>query len=373
MERPSTGPILSPHPVEIVRASFAIVQDQGRRKRQEDYAAFESAGASRLTGAPDLIVLADGMGGHAGGDVASRTAVETFLSVWRRTTSQSDVRTRLRMGLEEANDALDKIMGDTPELEGMGCTIVALRPGVEGLVWLSVGDSPMWRVRGREVTRLNADHSHGRTLDRMAEMGLISETSATSEHGRNQLAHAVAGDAIDAVDEPWTAEPLISGDTIVLASDGLNVLSSNEIAGLCKGAQSAQVTAHKLLVAVLAKDAPNQDNVTIAVLRVQGGRGAATGFVFFASFLTGIAAVLIAATIFAMWPKLFPPPASVAKPPPTVAIPPTKLRMPKHGVKPHSVAPPPKGPPPNPAKKHHAEKPTDPSGEKPKVDEAPIT
>ena len=102
-------------------------------------------------------VLADGMGGHAGGAVASRMVCENFLSAAAdHSGSTSD---RLMAGLRAANDAVATKIEESPLLAGMGSTVVGAAFGPGGMQWVSVGDSPLFLFRRGEVAVLNEDHS----------------------------------------------------------------------------------------------------------------------------------------------------------------------------------------------------------------------
>ena len=109
-------------------------QHQGARPYQEDSWALKRLGDGSL-----LAVVADGMGGHAGGAVASKLAVEAFVHALEQGGGLAD-------GLQDANGAVRKGAVDKPDLSGMGATLVAAQVRGDEVRWISVGDSPLFLV-----------------------------------------------------------------------------------------------------------------------------------------------------------------------------------------------------------------------------------
>jgi protein phosphatase len=247
-----------------VSFEYATRAAQGARSYQEDAAAVR-ADADALTA-----VLADGMGGHAGGAVASGVASAAFLRAFRDWAA-ADVRVRLARSLDSANAAIAARAAGSASLAGMGCTLIGAAFLPDRLEWISVGDSPLYLMRRGEITRLNADHSLAPEIDRLAEMGRISWDDAKSDPRRHILRSALTGAEIDLIDRP--REPLVlePGDAVVLASDGIHTLPEAEIGRLVAGAEAVEAAAEALLAAVAAADDPHQDNTTVVVVRVAAG------------------------------------------------------------------------------------------------------
>ena len=126
-------------------------QSKGGRAYQEDDMRIVYGGADTDV----LMILADGMGGHQGGAVASRLAVETFAEAFE--AAEGSVAARLRASLDAANAAVGRRADDDADCWGMGCTLVAcVVTRDESAHWVSVGDSPLWLLRGsgrRRTTR----------------------------------------------------------------------------------------------------------------------------------------------------------------------------------------------------------------------------
>jgi protein phosphatase len=244
-----------------VSFEYATRAAQGARSYQEDTAAVR-ADADALTA-----VLADGMGGHAGGAVASGVASAAFLRAYHDWAAE-DVRVRLARSLDSANAAIAARAAGSPSLAGMGCTLIGAAFLSDRLEWISVGDSPLYLVRRGEIARLNADHSLAPEIDRLAEMGRIGWDDAKFDPRRHILRSALTGAEIDLIDRPREPLALEPGDVVVLASDGIHTLPETEIGRLAAGAQAVEAAAEALLAAVAAVDDPHQDNTTVVVVRV---------------------------------------------------------------------------------------------------------
>lgn len=223
-----------------------------------------------------LVALADGMGGHVSGQIASRIVCDGFVSSFREAEGE-DVGPRLAHALTRSNDAVAKAIGTDPALAGMGSTLVAAHLDRAGVRWVSVGDSTLMLYRDGILQRLNADHSHGAILDQQAAAGIISEEIAKGDARRRALHSAMTGHPIPLQDLGLEALPLLPGDWVILASDGLLTLSGNEIATLIHDSAGASPEAlvAALIEAVDAQGEPNQDNTTVAALAVLAATGTA--------------------------------------------------------------------------------------------------
>lgn len=250
----------------VVRPTDGVFADQilGARDRQEDAVAHRSFNDGNSL----LVVLADGMGGHQGGEVASRTSVDAFITAFFAELSSLKTSFRLFGSLERANKELEAIGKKNSELEGMGSTLVAATFSPSGMCWISVGDSLLLRVRGRKLQRLNADHSMAPVLDEAVKKGAMTQELAATHRDRNALRSALTGAAIELVDVRDRPEPLAVGDVILLASDGVLTLADDEIVRVVRAQKSAGARAivSKLLEGISNKNKRRQDNATIAAI-----------------------------------------------------------------------------------------------------------
>jgi protein phosphatase len=214
------------------------------------------------------VVLADGMGGHAGGALASATACRIFERAFE--TSSGDVPSRLEEALNLANAAIAQCVDENPALSGMGCTLVGAAFGAAGMEWVSVGDSPLFLVRKGEIVLLNEDHSLAPEIDKLAAAGRMSWEDARSDPRRHFLRSALTGGDIDLIDRSRRPLALEPGDVVILASDGIQTLEQGDILRVAQDARNpdADALAASLLAAVEAEGDAYQDNTTVVVVRV---------------------------------------------------------------------------------------------------------
>lgn len=236
----------------------------GARERQED--AFRIIQQDdRDPGADLLLLLADGMGGHVGGDVASALVLEAFETQFIQTSRIPKPQPRLVEAMEVANAALRDRIAQDPALTGMGATLIAVFKIGNRLHWLSVGDSLLYLFRDGALRRLNADHSvHGELLE-LVQKGQMSRQEADNHPRRNALRSAMTGDRIALVDTGHIA--LQAQDLFVLASDGIETLDEAQIAALMAQGDSVRTLGAALLSAVEAERRPKQDNTTVVAYR----------------------------------------------------------------------------------------------------------
>lgn len=241
-------------------------QIDGARDYQED--AFLITHLTDANGNPSaLIIVADGMGGHAAGNVASNMAVQAFNKHVTANYPSEDASGILYECVIKANNSIKETIKETPALSGMGCTLVAAILEQDKLWWASVGDSHLYLLRNKELIKKNADHSYGGFLDRMEAAG----TPVEPEPGlaRNMLMSAITGDEIDEIDvseEPLELQP---GDRVVLCSDGLDTLSKGKIIQFAEWSDTPKECAEALLGAVEDAGMPKQDNTTVVVVDVR--------------------------------------------------------------------------------------------------------
>lgn len=245
---------------------------QGARDYQEDDYDFLplDGDGDRDGNAPGiLLVLADGMGGHVAGALASKTAVASFIAAWQA-QDNADIPARLDNALAAANDSLRAKVAADPSLDGMGCTLVGAVVAAGNLHWVSVGDSPLWLMRGGELQRINQDHSMAPLLQNLVDAGRMTAEEAAADPRRNALRSAVMGDELTLVDRsesplllPARPEPA----RILLASDGVQTLPDDAIENLMRqcAALDSDACADRLLQAVVDKQHPRQDNTTVMI------------------------------------------------------------------------------------------------------------
>ena len=239
-------------PMRRLRLTWGGATDQGRIRANNQDAMYADSG---------LFVVADGMGGHQGGEVAANLAVRTL------TNAERSDREQLREAVAEANRVVHQTALEEAELHGMGTTLTTLAVSQEAnthqFVILNVGDSRVYRHRDGQLEQLTEDHSYVAELVRRGE---LDDEAAQAHPYRNMLTRAIGVHAEVEIDE-WLLEP-VSGDRFMLCSDGLtNELADVEIAEQLGFDKDPSTTA-KALVG-LANKRGGRDNSTVLIVDVQ--------------------------------------------------------------------------------------------------------
>ena len=244
---------------------------QGARDYQED-----AITADFPVGAEaGFVVLADGMGGHAAGDVASKivlTEVYSELKFHYADVDSFEARAPeiLRGVVDLANQSLRHHARTHPETEGMGATLVVPALVENRLWWISIGDSPLFLFRNGKLTQLNEDHSMAPQIDLMVEAGLLDARTAANHPDRNCLVSVLMGSSIARIDCPVQPFELKAGDIVVCSSDGLQYLSHAQIEKVLARFRRTRSTeiAERLLEELGKLDDPDQDNISFSVIKV---------------------------------------------------------------------------------------------------------
>lgn len=239
----------------ILRAAAAT--DVGRRRR---------ANEDRYALAPELglYLVADGMGGHNAGQVASELAAESALRAVRTLRGASmSLSEKLRYAVSAANQDVFQAGQDQPELAGMGTTLVALLAGDGRAALAHVGDSRAYLLRSDRFRQLTDDHSLVGELVRRRE---ISEDAARAHPHRHVLTRALG---VRPTVEPDLAElSPEAGDVFVLCSDGLTGhVRDAEIAEIVAGGGEPQAAVDHLVS--LANERGGEDNITVVMVRCE--------------------------------------------------------------------------------------------------------
>ena len=253
---------------------FATLQITGKREYQEDsFGLLDERDLGLDCGEHAVLLVADGMGGHVGGAIASDLLCKTFVEAYPR--SSSSIVDRLRDCLDTANSAIAAAVAEDPALDSMGSTLVAAVVASDGLHWISVGDSPLWLFREGQLERLNADHSMTPVLADLVAAGRMTAEDAARHPSRHSLRSVVMGDEMPLIDVSSQPVALEQGDRVVLASDGLLTLDEREIAEILEKTRDAPLkdSAVALIQAVEGAGHPHQDNVTVLLYAPQCSDG----------------------------------------------------------------------------------------------------
>lgn len=243
---------------------IASLTDVGRQRanNEDSFLYWEPDSAEEFARKGRLAIVADGMGGYEGGQEASRIAVETVRDNYDRAFDQDPQQT-LVAAFITAHASIQRYAVEHPQLLGMGTTCTALALVGSQLHFAHVGDSRLYLIRGATVSRLTRDHSY---VGRLVESGIVRPEDAESHPQRHILTAALgSGPSVDP-DFPDTPIALEDADSLVLCTDGLwSLVSEQEIAGVI-GSKAPADSCRVLIQTALDRGGP--DNATVMVLRM---------------------------------------------------------------------------------------------------------
>jgi serine/threonine protein phosphatase PrpC len=210
-----------------------------------------------------LFVVADGMGGHAGGDVASAIALTRIIETDKSYASAHDAEFALQAALLAANSLLAETVFEHPELTGMGTTVSSILRVGNQLALAHIGDSRIYRFRDGILTQISADHTF---VQRLVDSGRITPEEA-AVHPRRSVLMRVLGDVDSSPEIDTAVLDTQSGDRWLLCSDGLSsYVSDDKIETVLAAGTSAKVAADRLVKESLDQGAP--DNVTVVIVDI---------------------------------------------------------------------------------------------------------
>jgi PPM family protein phosphatase len=242
----------------------ASLSDVGcQRENNEDaYLYWEPVGDEEFQRKGRLAVIADGMGGHEGGQEASRLAVETVREIYDR-VSLDDPRAALVESFVAAHARIQDYAERHPAFHGMGTTCTALVLRGRQLYFAHVGDSRLYLVRRASILRLTRDHSY---VGRLVESGIVRAEDAERHPQRHILTAALGAGMEVVVDGPEQGMALQDGDDLLLCTDGLwSVVTEEELETVVSRNAPAECCA---ALVKLARQRGGPDNITLQVLRV---------------------------------------------------------------------------------------------------------
>jgi len=206
----------------------------------------------------NLIAVADGMGGHAGGEIASALAIKGISRLQDVTNSSVEMTEKFLQEVAHINSAIERAVIENPDLTGMGTTLTALIATEEKVALLHIGDTRCYRIRKNKITQLSTDHT---LIQELLDQRAITENEIKTHPQRSLLSQALMGR--DDLQPEIVVNDAKLGDRFLLCSDGLTgeISEGDLLAALT--IDDREVVLDTLMKAVLAAGAP--DNVTIIV------------------------------------------------------------------------------------------------------------
>ena len=247
------SPATDPKPVErplIMR--FAAQSDVGKIRSKND----DSAYAGR-----HLAVVADGMGGHAGGDVASAATVLDMIHL-DRGDYEGDAGTTLADEIQTANSLLSELVHINPKLAGMGTTVTALLLAEGKLHFAHIGDSRAYRLRDGKFEQVSIDHTF---VQRLIDEGRLRPEEAETHPHKNVLMR-VLGDVDASPELDLDTLEVRPGERWLLCSDGLNYVAGHAVERTVRETRDLRECVETLVDLTLEAGSP--DNVTVVMLEI---------------------------------------------------------------------------------------------------------
>ena len=208
---------------------------------------------------PRLLAMADGMGGHAGGDIASSTVIGALVDLDAEALHSNDAGRQLQRRIASANDQLAEMVRADPSLHGMGTTLIAVLRANNKLVIAHIGDSRAFLARDGKLVQITKDHSYVQSL---VDEGRLTEDEAMGHPQRSLVTRVLTGQPDD--DPDMMVREAVVGDRLVVASDGLtDYVAADTIAEVVTAGEAPGRTADRLVELALKAGAP--DNVTVVI------------------------------------------------------------------------------------------------------------
>ncbi|MCP5102999.1 MAG: Stp1/IreP family PP2C-type Ser/Thr phosphatase [bacterium] len=237
--------------------------DKGKlRKANEDFFACQ-----KLSNSEYLFVVADGMGGHQAGDVASRLGTTTFVRRFRELREvKTEMTQALKLSITEANNAILQKASDDLKKRGMGTTFSAVAVTNMKAYFVHVGDSRIYIIRNNQILRLTTDHTF---VEKMVEEGRLTEDEAR-DHPQKNILYMSLGARQSFSPEISESFDLKEGDIFILCSDGLNNMVPDDYIKDYVMEHPPKKAVEKLIK--LANDNGGIDNITLLVARIEDRR-----------------------------------------------------------------------------------------------------
>jgi protein phosphatase len=246
-----------------MRIDYFGRSDKGRvRKTNEDYFAGE-----RIKENEYLFVVADGMGGHRAGDVASRLGTQNFVRHYKKLRKKKNhIMDSMNQALEKANNVILSKATSDPRKRGMGTTFSAVVISNMSACIVHVGDSRIYLIRGDEILQLTTDHTF---VGKMLEEGRITEDEAR-DHPQKNILYMSLGARKTFEPEIKKQLDIMESDIFMMCSDGLNnMVSDNTIKEYLQSYNTYDAVEELIR---LANDNGGTDNITIQVIHVEKTR-----------------------------------------------------------------------------------------------------
>ena len=238
----------------------------GDRDEQQDSAAVE------LSDCEGIVVVCDGMGGHSGGKIAAELASRSLVEIYRKNCRTRNIPEMLFGAVDILDEAVLALKDELGRPLFAGTTLCGVVVSNRQAYWVSVGDSRIYMIRGKEIAQVTSDHNYLYRLDEQLKSKAITQEEYESGKDKSEMLISFIGvGGIELVD--INSEPLVmlSGDKILLTTDGLyKVLTEQEILSVVSNMSNIKDAAPALIKKVKKKARKGYlDNTTLALIKIK--------------------------------------------------------------------------------------------------------
>lgn len=235
--------------------AYALTDVGVSRSVNQDYVFCSTEPVGNL---PNLFIVADGMGGHKAGDIASKFSVETFAEQVK-TSEEDNPITVISEAIKYTNARLIELAATSEDYFGMGTTFVVATIIGGSLYVANVGDSRLY-IHGKTLSQVTRDHS---VVEELVTKGIINRKEARTHDKKNEITRAMGGGA-DVMADFFEVE-ILEGDSIIMCSDGLcNMVEDKDIAKVLSGRSNIKDKAARLIN--MANDNGGKDNISLIII-----------------------------------------------------------------------------------------------------------
>ena len=237
--------------------SYGRTDVGSKRQMNQDYVYYSDKPVGNL---PNLYIVADGMGGHKAGDVASRYTVTQFVSHIKENKGRNPISI-IDDAILEANEELIELANTSEDFDGMGTTLVVCSYIDKSLFIANIGDSRLYLINKEKIRQITRDHSY---VEEMVSNGEISRSNARLHEKKNIITRAV-GASMDVISDIFEIS-YHHGDIILMCTDGLsNMVDDDKIMEIVLNHQDLEVATKKLVDE--ANKNGGKDNISVLIVR----------------------------------------------------------------------------------------------------------
>lgn len=237
----------------------------GTREEQQDFALFKSTDGSLFA------VVCDGMGGLKGGSIASSIVATELMAQYEKREKSEPIKDFFFNVVDVLDEKVCSLVDEENKKLRAGTTLVAACIEENKLNWLSVGDSRLYVIRGREIVQATRDHNYNLNLNALLKSGMLSEQEYNKEKVRGESLISFIGiGGIEVMDISQKPLSLQNGDYVLVTTDGLfKLMSDQEIKETIITGRSVDESADLLIEKSFKKAVKSQDNTTFILIKIE--------------------------------------------------------------------------------------------------------